>query len=207
MDEKRVQSEEQEFLNATSHAIGIIVSFVGLVLLIIKTKTLLMLIGVIVFGLSALNLYTISFIYHIIEKKELKGLFRILDHCSVYLLIGGSFLPVFLSVYNYPNNLIYIIIQWTVIVAALLFKVLMFDKCKAIHYIVYILLGWSGLIVFWPIWNINQNAFFLLLAGGLSYTIGLIFFATIRKYSHFIWHLFVLAGTTIHFVTIFLYFL
>lgn len=206
MNKNRKQSLGEELANAISHGIGALLSIVGMVLMIIKADSIKVTIGVLIFGISAILLYTMSSLYHAFKKDTtVKRVFRRFDHLSIYLLIGGTYMPIFLTVFDYPTNLIFIIVQWTVIAIGVTLKSAQFKKFKKIHFVLYLILGWSGIAVFKPLWEASSQAFIWILMGGLAYTIGTIFYGLKVKYSHFIWHLFVLAGTILHFLAIYLY--
>lgn len=206
MSKKRHQSLKEELANAISHGIGALLSIVGMVLMIIKANSTKAIVGVTIFGVSAILLYTMSCLYHAFKKDTtVKRVFRRFDHLSIYLLIGGTYLPIFLTVFNYPINIIFIIIQWAVIATGVTLKSARFKKIKKIHFVLYLILGWSGIAVFKPLWEASSQAFIWILMGGLAYTIGTIFYGLKVKYSHFIWHLFVLTGTILHFLAIYLY--
>lgn len=208
MDKKVKQTLGEEIANAISHGVGALLSIAGMVLMIVKAKGGAATVGVVIFGVSAFILYTMSCLYHSFRKDtKVKRLFRRFDHLSIYLLIGGTYLPIFLIVFDFPLNIIFIILQWSVITLGIVLKSIHFKKFKKLHFVLYLILGWSGIAVFKPLWDTSIEAFFWILFGGISYTVGTIFYALKVKYSHFIWHLFVLGGTILHFFAIYLYLL
>ena len=206
-ENKKRQSLGEEIANAVSHGVGAILALVGLILMILKAESKEAIVGVTLFGICALILYTMSTLYHsFVPNTTTKNVFHRFDHSSIYLLIGGTYLPVYLIVVNYPLNLIFIILQWAVIITGISLKGATFNKFKKIHFILYIILGWSGLMVIKPVYNFSLGAFYFILAGGLSYTIGTLFYGfKWFKYSHFVWHLFVIMGTILHFFAVYLY--
>lgn len=206
-ENNKKQSFGEEIANAISHGIGAILALVGLVLMIVKAETKAAIVGVTLFGISALVLYVMSTLYHSFRSQsKTKAVFHRFDHSSIYLLIGGTYLPVYLIVINYPLNLILIIIQWTVIIIGISLKGATFNKFNKIHFILYLILGWSGIMIIRPVYNFSLGAFYFILAGGVSYTIGTLFYGfKWFKYSHLIWHLFVIMGTILHFFAVYLY--
>ncbi|NLN50226.1 MAG: hemolysin III family protein [Acholeplasmataceae bacterium] len=206
MANKRNQTLGEELANAISHGTGALLSIIGMILMIIKAKTAAAIVGVVIFGTTAIILYVMSTLYHSFRSESTtKKVFHRFDHSSIYLLIGGTYLPIYLIVFKYPINIVYIAIQWAVIITGITLKGAQFKKFKTIHFILYIILGWSGIVVFRPIWQTSRAAFYWILAGGISYTIGTIFYGLSKyKYNHFVWHLFVLAGTILHFFAIYL---
>lgn len=208
MEKKKTQSIGEEIANAVSHGVGALLSVAGMVLMIIKAKGPAANVGVVLFGVTAIILYLMSCLYHSFKKDtKVKRLFRRFDHLSIYLLIGGTYLPIFLIVFGFPLNIIFIVLQWSVIALGVTLISVSFKKFKKLHFVLYLILGWSGIAVFWPLWQTSIAAFFWILAGGVAYTIGTLFYKWKVKYSHFIWHLFVLAGTVLHFFAIYLHLL
>lgn len=203
------QTLGEEIANAVSHGIGALISVAGLVLMIIKAKTTEATIGVILFGASAIILYLMSCLYHSFKRDSTtKKVFRRFDYASIYLLIGGTYLPIFLIVFDTPLDYIYIFIQWAVIITGITLKSVHFYKYTWVHFILYLILGWSGIMIFKPLLDLSVPAFMYILFGGISYTIGTIFYGLRKfKYNHFVWHLFVMGGTILHFFAIYLYLL
>ncbi len=207
MNRRNTQSLGEEIANAISHGIGAILSIIGLILMIIKAEGAKAIVGVTIFGASGVILYTMSTLYHSFKKDSVtKRVFRRFDHSSIYLLIGGTYLPIFLLLFSYPTNMILIIIQWTIIVTGISLIGAQFKKFRVIHFIFYLILGCSGITAFNILLSSSYQAFWWILAGGISYTMGAIIYAVrFFKYYHFIWHLFVLGGTVFHFIAIYLY--
>jgi len=203
------QSLGEEIANAISHGLGAILSIVGMILMILKAKSTEAMVGVILFASCAFLLYLMSCLYHSFKREsKVKRVFRRFDYASIYLLIGGTYLPIFLIVFDQPWDLILITIQWVVIVTGITLKSVHFYKYKAVHMALYLILGWSGIFIFKPLLDLSLSAFMFILFGGISYTIGTIFYGLKNvKYAHFIWHLFVLGGTVLHFLAIYLFLL
>lgn len=208
MSKRRPQSLGEEIANAISHGVGALLSIVGMILMILKAKTTAAIVGVTLFGVTAILLYTMSALYHSFKRDTVtKRVFRRFDHSSIYLLIGGTYLPIFLLVFSFPLNIIFVSIQWTVIITGVTLKAAAFKKFKTIHFILYLILGWSGIAVMKPLLAAGTGVFVWIIIGGVCYTIGTIFYGLQKKYSHFVWHLFVLAGTISHFFAIYIYLL
>lgn len=202
------QTLGEEIMNAISHGIGAGLSILGMVLMILKAKTTEAMVGVILFASCAFLLYIMSCLYHSFKQETVvKRVFRRFDHASIYLLIGGTYLPIYLIVFDWPWDVVLIAIQWAVIITGISLKSACFKRFKAIHMVLYLLLGWSGIFVFKPLIDLSRPAFMFILFGGVSYTLGTIFYGLKKKYAHFIWHLFVLGGTILHFFAIYLYLL
>ena len=199
----------EEILNSTSHGIAAIASVIGCILLIRSSSNQeWVLFSTIVYGLSLVILYTSSALYHGLRNKKIKHLFRIFDHCSIFILIAGTYTPVLLISINGSTGFWMFGIQWIFVLIGIIFKVFYTGKYEGLSILMYIVMGW--MVIFK--WNdlisvISDSAFYLLLGGGITYTIGIFFYLLDSKikYFHFIWHLFVIAGSTLHYIMIFKY--
>lgn len=199
----------EEIANSITHGLGVIFGIVALVFSILKASNTYALMGGIIFCTSIILLYLMSTLYHAFPKAtKVKALFERFDHVFIYVLIGGSFAPVLLNIISKPLGIQLFILQWSVIVVAITLKLVKFHSFHKIHILMYLLLGWSALALLFPIYQHSINALILLLLGGLSYTVGVLFYVfRWFKYSHMVWHFFVLGGTLLHFICTYLYFL
>ena len=195
----------EEVLNAVSHGLGAALAVAGLVLLLLRSDTPLKIMASCFYGISLFVMMLMSCLYHAMPAgSAVKRLWRRFDYTSIYLLIGGTFAPIFLVYLGDRLGITLFCVQWGVI----LFGVTMVavfgpGRWRPLHFTLYFLIGWSGLM-FLP--SFYQNARVLLwfiLMGGMVYTLGVIPFARNRKYDHCVWHLFVLAGAALHWVGIY----
>ncbi|MDY0210877.1 MAG: hemolysin III family protein [Acholeplasma sp.] len=208
MQLKKTQTLGEEIANAISHGIGAGLGIIALVLMLFKANNGYEVFGSLVFGLSIIILYLMSTLYHAFKpNSKVKRVFKRFDHISIYVLIGGTFAPIFIMIVEKPLGWYYLIGQWTLIVLGIIFKAIKINKFKIPHLMLYLLLGWSGLTLFGPLYAYSSPAFYFILAGGIAYTVGVIFYVLSRvfKYSHFIWHIFVFLGTLLHFIAIYGY--
>lgn len=211
MKNSKKQTLGEEIANAVSHGVLAIFGIVALILLLLKSDTSAKVASSIIFSSGIIILYVMSTLYHSFTHKTTKNVFRRFDHISIYILIGGTFAPFLLIAINQPifNGLLtkgqfIFIIQWTLIVIGTVFKAIWIDKAMALHTFLYLLMGWSALFFIKDVYNIGKAPFYLVLAGGLSYSIGVIFFALPKvKYFHFVWHIFVGIGTIVQFIAIY----
>lgn len=199
----RKQTPFEEKLNALTHAIGAVFGIVALVLLIIfeTKKTEFSLFSVVVYGISIMILFTASTMYHSFTDEKKKHYFRIVDHISIYLLIAGTYTPVLLITLEQSKGWLLFYIVWAIAGFGVILKLFFTGKFEAFSTILYLVMGW--LIVF-DFSTLNSlmpaNGIVLLMAGGLAYTVGIVFYAIEKiPYNHVIWHLFVLAGAICHF--------
>ena len=203
------QKNTEEILNYASHGIAAIASIFGIIVLIINSsKQEWSLFSAIVYGSSLIILYTFSTLYHMATNQKIKHIYRIIDHCSIFVLIAGTYTPILLVSIRGSTGWWMFGIQWSLVLIGLIFKLFYTGKYESISLLIYIIMGW--MIVFK--WNyltsaISDSAFYLLLAGGIIYTIGIFFYLLDSKikYFHFVWHLFVIIGSTLHYVMIFKY--
>lgn len=207
MDFRRKQTIGEEIANAISHGVSGLFGIAGLVLLLVFADNGGEIASAIVFGIGTIFLYTMSALYHAFAKDGVtKRVFKRFDHISIYVLIGATFAPVFILVIEKPLGWILLAIQWAIITLGIVFKAIKINKFQLVHLMSYLILGWSALGLFGPLYQLSAEAFWLILAGGISYTVGVFFYATkLFKFSHFIWHLFVFAGTLLHFFAILLF--
>lgn len=202
-------SQEEELANSLTHGIGALLLVVAVPLLISWTVAYgvpIQVFGVCVFGFSMLLLYTASTMYHSITDIKLKRAFRLVDHISIFFLIGGSYTPFMLTFLNNKTGYIVLAVVWGLAVIGIFYKIFFIGKNKWVGVTLYMLMGW--LVVFVGkdiVAGMSNTALIWLVAGGLSYSIGVIFYKwESLKYHHAIWHLFVLGGTASHYVALFL---
>jgi hemolysin III len=207
---KGKQKYIEETLNSISHGMAALASIIGFIGLIIFSSSNQdwVLFSTIVYGLSLIILYTSSTLYHGLRNEKTKHVFRILDHCSIFILIAGTYTPVLLISIGGSTGWWIFGIQWTLVLIGFIFKIFYAGKYEAVSILMYIIMGW--MIIFK--WNdltsvISDSSFNLLLGGGITYTIGIFFYLLDSKikYFHFIWHLFVITGSTLHYTMIFKY--
>ena len=201
------QTLGEEIANSVSHIVGGCFGIAGLVLLLVKSDNGYEIASAIIFGLGMIMMYTMSALYHAFKKDTgVKRVFKRLDHVSIYVLIGGTFAPMFIIAVDKPLGWILLIGQWLIITLGIVFKAVMINKFAVIHLFLFLLLGWSGLTLVGPLYQVSIEAFWFVLAGGIAYTVGVLFYAfRLFKFSHFVWHLFVFLGTLLHFIAVYVY--
>lgn len=211
------QTLGEEIANAVSHGVMAIFGLVALILLVIRSESGLEVVAAILFGLSIINLYTMSTIYHALTHQGAKGLFKRFDHLSIYILIGGTFAPPLLLLPDLKAPLFGIegmlslgvtlfAIQWILIAVGVIFKSIWIKKFAKLHVFLYLAMGWSALIFIQSLLAFNQAAFIYVLLGGIAYSVGVIFYSMPQiKYFHFVWHIFTSLGTILQFIAIYGY--
>ena len=203
------QTPLQERLNAITHAIGAVFGILGLSLLIIfnNYKTDWSLFSVILYGISIIVLFAASTLYHSVRDEAKKHYFRIIDHISIYFLIAGTYTPVLLITLNQSLGWLLFFVVWGIAAFGVVLKLFFTGRFELFSTLLYLVMGWLIVFDFTNLYNLmDSNGVLLLFAGGLAYTVGIIFYAVKNiPYNHVIWHLFVLAGAVFHFFMIFFY--
>jgi hemolysin III len=206
---ERPQTLQEEFANSITHGIGILFSVVAISLLItfsVLSGTAIHIVSCSIFGASILLLYTFSTLYHAIQSPAIKPLLRIFDHISIYFLIAGTYTPFLLIAIGGVMGWIYFGIIWGLTIIGAIFKIFYTHRFARLSLILYLSMGWLALFFTQSlVRNLEVTVLSLLAAGGIAYTLGIIFYTNKKMlYAHAIWHLFVLAGTVIHFIAIML---
>ena len=199
----------EELLNGLTHFIGVILTVLGIPLLFYFDNkfTSLSTISITLFSFGLFLVYSSSSAYHFVVNPILKKRLRILDHISIYYLISGSYAPVcFITLYDYSGINIFIAV-FTLSVIGTLIKFFFTGRFQILSLVLYLLMGWLIVVEIKLLFQlIGSEAQLLLIFGGLSYTLGIIFYALDKiKYFHSIWHLFVLTGSVFHYLMVLLY--
>ena len=207
---RRSPSFEEELANSISHGLGLLSAIGFLIVLLLSASRMRsnhFLVGVSVFGGTMILLYLASTLYHSLTHQRAKQFFRLLDHSAIFLLIAGTYTPFAVGVLRGPWGWTLLTIVWILAVIGVALKVVFGTNHSWISIVLYLLMGWLAVVAVKPIFLlVPLQGIFLILVGGFFYTSGLVFFAAPhRRYAHFIWHLFVMAGTTCHFFAVLWY--
>lgn len=209
MSKTHTFTKREEIANATIHGIGAVLSVVALLLLIVMTKSEpgTLRISLIIYGVTMLLLYLASTLVHSVPEGKLKDIFEIMDHAAIYLFIAGSYTPIFLNVIQGTLGSKLLGVVWTIAIIGVVFKIFFVKRFIFMSTIFYILMGWMAVFAWQPlIANLPQTGLLLIITGGLSYTVGTIFYVWRGfPFHHAIWHLFVLAGSTFQFFSMLFY--
>lgn len=199
-----------EVLNAITHGIGILLSVAGLVLLIMKaveTAGKLDTFSYVIYGASLILLYLSSTLYHSFSFTKARNFFQRLDHSCIFLLIAGTYTPYSLLAIGGKLGMFLVIFVWSIAIFGVVYKTVWFNKLKGLSVWLYLAMGWIAIFFLRPLYQgLGLQGFLWFVAGGLSFTVGAIFYRlkTVR-FMHVVWHLFVLAGTICMFVPVYLY--
>ena len=200
----------EEIANSISHGLALVLALAAMPVLILSAAELgntRFTIGVVVFGVSIVLLYLASTLYHSLRHERAKQFFRKVEHCAIFLLIAGSYTPFTLGVLRGPWGWTLLTIVWVLAVAGITMKIIAGHRHWWLSIVLYVVMGWLAIVAVKPILTlVPLPGILLILAGGVAYSGGLAFFAAHRiRYNHFIWHLFVMAGTVCHYLAVLWY--
>ena len=206
----RVQSAAEELANSITHGIGAALGVAALTVLVVYASLAgdpWRIVATSVYGASLVLLFLASTLYHSFRKPRVKYVFQVLDHAAIFLLIAGTYTPFALVTLRGPWGWTLFGIVWGLAVLGIAFEAGWMGRFPRLSTALYLLMGWVGVIVVWPLWQtLPLGGWGWLVAGGLAYTVGVVFFAWERlPYHHTLWHLFVLAGAACHFFAVFGY--
>ena len=200
---------QEELINAYSHGLGAILAFIAVIFLIVKGYGLALgqWISLWVYGLSLVLLLSSSMLYHFAQDERKRYRYKKLDHTAIYYLIAGTYTP-FLSIGIPTAKAHYLLIAlWIIALIGTLFKLVFIHRFQKVSLAAYLVMGWLAVLVMDDMQRyLSRDAIQLLIAGGLAYTVGTLFYALKKvRYSHAIWHVFVLLGAGLHFLAIYCY--
>ncbi len=210
-DLQRNQSIGEEIANAISHGLGVLGAVIAIPVLVagaVREGGVAEVIGASIFGLTMLLLYLASTIYHALPHGKTKRIFQIIDHCAIFLLIAGTYTPFTLGILRGSWGWTLFGIVWGLAVFGIILKTLVGTRFQRLSTCLYLAMGWIIVIALKPMLEVVPlNGILWLVAGGVAYTLGVAFFRLDHRvrYAHFIWHLFVVAGSSCHFVAVFAY--
>lgn len=211
-------SKNEELANTLSHGLGALLSIVALVLLLSYSVTnkavgysidnnAMRIISFSIYGASLLSLFLASTVYHGVTNERSKQVFKLLDHCAIYLLIAGTYTPLLLLSIRGALGYSLMALIWGIAIAGILFKVKLGHKYKKISLATYLGMGFISFAILGELYKVlPSDAVNLLAAGGLVYVVGIFFYIQKQiRFTHAIWHLFVLGGAACHFFMIYWY--
>ncbi len=193
--------------NAVSHGIGAIFAIAALVLLLVKSDTTVEILSSLVYGISMVVLYLSSTLLHSFpdKMKAVKSVFRRFDHSSIFILIAGTYTPFLVLLIGTTEAYYLLVGLWVLTLIGIILKSICVDKYMGVSLVIYLLMGWSIIFLSKDIFEGLGNQVSLLVIGGVLYTVGVAFFISKFKYSHLVWHLFVLGGSAVHFICVYGY--
>lgn len=210
IDEGVPKLSVEELANTLTHGFGLLLSLAGWVLLIVLATSkggFWYVFSAILYGASLVTLYAASTLYHGATDPGRKRRLRILDHCCIYLLIAGSYTPFSLIVLRETVGFRLFIFIWVFAVLGITLKLVFGARFMVLSVISFLLMGWIGILAVKPLFSLlGYVPVALVIAGGLAYSAGVVFFSwTSLRHHHAIWHLFVLLGSACHFLAVAIY--
>lgn len=197
----------EEVMNAVTHGLGVVFSVVAYVLLLQKhLHNLTDMLCITIYCASLFILYTVSTVYHALKVGKTKALFRKFDHCSIFVLIAGTYTPLCVMYINGPFSKIVLAGVWLAAIIGIVLNAIDVNKFSKISLACYIIMGWSVVFIAKPaVQSLTQSQLVYLLVGGIFYTVGAILYVVGKKmrYIHSVWHMFVLAGSIFHFMILY----
>ena len=201
----------EEIANAVTHGVAALLSIAGLAVLVafavLYSGSPKVVAAVSVFGASMVFLYTASTLYHSIPNPRAKKVLQYLDHSMIYVLIAGSYTPFCLITLQGYTGIALLCAVWLIAIAGISLQAVLLHKADWINCLLYLSMGWLAVFVIDPLVStLDSTGLALLVAGGLAYTVGVVFYIFERiPFSHAIWHTFVFAGTTLQFFSVLFY--
>ena len=197
----------EEIGNAVTHGVGALFAVAGLVLLLLKAQTPVGVFCAVVYGVCLLMMFLMSCLYHSFRwGTRVKRIWRRFDYISIYLLIGGTFTPMWLLFWQGQAGTVFCAVQWALILLGVVFVAVFGPgRPRVLHPVLFVVLGWVGLVFLPRMVRENMPLFIFILSGGIVYTVGVIPFALKRRGAHFLWHFFVFFGAVIHWFGIYFF--
>ena len=207
MVQARTQSRGEEIANSVSHGVGLLAALAAtpvLVLSAVRHGGAARIAGAGVFAAAMVLLYLTSTLYHALPRNRAKRVFQVLDHAAIFLMIAGTYTPITLGVLRGTWGWTLFGLVWSLAIAGVALTAGGGVRYPKLTTSLYLAMGWLILIAVKPLWlRMPSEGLFWLSAGGIAYTVGVVFYAAKRvRYSHFIWHLFVITGTSSHYIAV-----
>lgn len=201
MTEMRQYTAGEKFANVFTHSVAVLLSIYGIVVLEANSKTVLQAVSTAIFGLSLFLLFLSSVCYHAVISAKAKIFFQKIDHSAIYLLIAGTYTPALAIAVKFPLSVVLLVMIWVLAIVGIVFSGIKI-KSKALSTGLYLFMGWISVFFVYSVWMTSHSAVWLMLIGGIFYSVGCAFYLIKIRYTHFIWHLFVIAGALTHYFAI-----
>lgn len=198
----------EEWLNWTTHGVAAVMSVVAMVVLVVMASAnadVWQIVSFSVYGASMTLLFLASALYHAARRPGPRKLFKLLDHCAIFLLIAGTYTPFLLVNMRGPTGWTLFGVIWGLAIAGITLKLVFGNRFHVARVLVYLLMGWLVVLASGELAaSVNAPGLWLVIAGGITYTLGVVFYLIQRiPFNHAIWHLFVIGGSTCHFFAIY----
>ncbi|HOD49935.1 MAG TPA: hemolysin III family protein [Candidatus Hydrogenedentes bacterium] len=207
---RREQTRREELVNSATHGVAVALSIAALTVLVVFSSLQgdpWKIVGFSIYGASLIALYTASTVYHAVPSRRFRPFLRRLDHSCIYLLIAGTYTPFVLVVVRDAWGWTLFGLVWASAITGILFKIFYTGRFEIVSTLWYVMMGWTAIIAIKPlIQTMPAGVWPWLVGGGLCYTFGVLFYAMGKlRYNHAVWHLFVLCGSLLHFLSFLLF--
>ncbi len=201
----RAYSIIEEWLNSVSHGVGLVAAIVGLIFLLNRADDTLSLVTVSIYGSTLILMFLSSTLYHAISHHKAKEWLKLFDHSAIYLLIAGTYTPLLLVSIGGILGIVMTTLIWALAFAGVAFKLVAQHRFPKVSVMTYLLMGWIAIGLIYPLYVALPGAgLWLLVAGGLCFSVGVCFYVAKKvKYTHAIWHVFVIGGCGCHYFSIY----
>ena len=199
--EQRKYTAREEFANAFTHLLAALMAIYGIVMLVANSRNAVQTASTAIFGIS-LFFQPVSWCSaYTMTNEEVKRIFQKIDHSAIYMLIAGTYTPVLVLTVKFPFDIILVASVWALAIIGIVFSCITV-KSKRLATALYLLMGWLSVFFIYNVWMASHLSVWLMLGGGLFYSLGCAFYLMKIRYMHSIWHLFVIAGAVTHFFAI-----
>lgn len=202
----RQQTKGEELANAISHGVGALLALTGAVILALRgarSGSGITAASLATYGFSLVLLYTASAVYHAVQNERWKAIWRVMDHCSIYLLILGTYIPMSLLVIGGRMGWMLFLTNTALATLGITLTAIDLKRFDKVSLVLYALMGWLVVVALRTVLAaLTPVATALLVGGGVSYTVGILFYRSRHRYMHFVWHLFVLVGSVLQYLCI-----
>lgn len=196
---------KEELINALSHGVGLVLAIIGAVFLLLRSETSVATASCAVYAASLITMFLASTLYHSCTVAHIRRQLKLIDHSAIYLLIAGTYTPFLAISLGGWLGWVSISVIWSIALFGVIFKVFVGHRFPRISVITYLVMGWLAILLAYPLYNaVPSFGLLLLVAGGLSFSIGVAFY--VKKhitFTHAVWHFFVIAGCACHFFAIY----
>jgi hemolysin III len=203
----KAYSVVEEWLNSVSHGLGLIAAVIGLAFMLYRADGALTVSAATIYGITLILMFLSSTLYHATSHEKAKGWLKLFDHSAIYLLIAGTYTPFLLISIGGVLGITMTVVVWSLAIGGVAFKLIAQHRYPKVSVMTYLLMGWIALGLIYPLYVALPSAgLWLLVAGGLSFSIGVCFYVAKKvKYTHAIWHVFVIGGCSCHYFSIYYY--
>lgn len=203
----KAYSAVEEWLNSLSHGLGFVAAIVGLVFMVLRADETVSITASAIYGGTLIFMFLCSTIYHAVTHQKAKGILKIFDHSAIYLLIAGTYTPLTLVAIGGWLGTAMTALIWTLAIAGVTFKLVAGQRFPKVSVMTYLIMGWIALALVYPLYQAIPGAgLWLIVAGGVCFSVGVLFYVAKKvKYTHAIWHVFVIGGCACHYFSIYYY--